>query len=547
MSNPKSTNRDAIIVGAGLSGITALYELRKLGLNCIILEKGSNIGGVWHWNCYPGARMDSGVPSYELPMPECQQDWSWSSNYPEYAEIQRYFDHCDKKLGIKKHVCFGMTVTGARFETSTKNWAVECNDGRLLKSKYFIVAIGLTSVGVRITHPDIGLFEGQIYQPSTWPKDGVDPTGKHVTVIGTGCTGVQIVQEWADKAKSMAVFQRTPNTAIPMGIRPLNETDNTTLRAKHEVLMDKRKQTVSGLADKEPIPRKIWEDSFDVRQATFNNLFEQGGLHFWLSSYSNLMLDWNANREAYDFWAKKTRARIADPKKRDILAPVEPKHPFGGKRPALEQSYYEKFNLESVDVVDVNINPIDTFTRNGIITKDKALHPADIIVSATGFISPEKIVRTLDIQGIGGTRLADLWDQEINTYLGIMCHGFPNMFILDGPQSPGEMSNIPTSIEIQGEWLSKTVEIIERRQMDPVHPSLSAMQEWRDIVETVGRNSPAIKAKSRYMVFNKTRAEAEPVFYGGGIPAYRKQLEQTFVEWEKAFETSGNARAAVSV
>ncbi|KAJ5770867.1 FAD/NAD(P)-binding domain-containing protein [Penicillium nucicola] len=523
---------DVIIVGAGLSGITALYQLRKLGLSCSILEKGSQIGGVWHWNCYPGARMDSGVPSYEFSIPECREGWKWSSTYPDYVEIRKYLKHCDSKLGITEHVIFGTTVQEANFESEPSQWVVRCDDGQVFGSKYLVMAIGLTSIATSIDEPELDRFKGQIIYPSTWPKFGVNPKDKHVAVIGSGCTGVQIVQEWADQAKSLTLFQRTPNTALPMRLKPLDNEMNRVLTTRHREFMEKRKKIATGMADKKPISKASVDDCLDDRHAFFETLFQKGGLHFWLSSYGDISDNLDANREVYDFWAKKTRARISDPRKRELLAPTEPKHLFGAKRPALEQRYFEKFNQESVDVVDVSTNQIHSFTEDGIITNDQVLRPVDIIVPCVGFLSPEEIVLSIDIRGIDGVRLAEVWGQEVSTYLGMMCHGFPNLFILNGPQSPGELGNAPTVIEVQVEWLSMMVAKIEQRGLAPIHPTRSAMHRWKDLVQDNSKKPLATRKKSRFMIFNKITQELETVYYGGGIPMYMEELEKSFVNWD---------------
>lgn len=535
MPNNNQTESDIVIVGAGFAGITALYRLRKLGFKCRVLEKGSDIGGIWHWICYPGARVDSYVPSYEFSMPECWQDWEWTNNYPDYAEMRRYFDHCDEKLSIRQHVSFSTTVTGARYDESSNTWTVECNNGQSVRCKYLVLAVGFTSDKERFTHPDTHLFEGDVYYPYRWPEDGVEPDDKRVAIVGSGSTSVQIVQEWASKAKSLTVFQRTPNTAIPVHPKPFSPGEYTTLKSKYPTILETRKTSPSGLADAEPIARRTFDDPLDKQQRTYENLYQHGGLPFWVSSYKDMMHDEAANRQAYDFWVRKTRSRIISPRKRELLAPLQPPHPFGAKRPPLEQNYFEQFNRENVDVIDAKATPISTFTSDGIITSDNTVHHADILVFATGFKSVITALTSLGVQGIDGLRLEDLWAEGLLTYLGIMCHGFPNMFILDGPQAPSEMGNAPTNLEVQGDWIATVVEKMKSGSVDAVHPTVAAMEEWRDKVRTVTKRSLYRKAESRYMTSHAVEDELEPLYFGGGIPKYVEELNVSLTRWREAF------------
>lgn len=489
---------DVTIIGAGFGGIAALYHLRKLGLNCRILEKGKDLGGVWHWTNYPGARTDSSVPSYGFGMPECRQGWDWSCNYPDSAELRRYFAHCDKKLDIKKHVTFETQVSEAHFHQASNRWSIRCTNGQIVRSKYLVVAIGCTHEPVTFSHHHLGQSKGQVYEPALWPAEGVDPEGKDVAVIGTGCTGVQIVQAWAGKVKSLTLFQRTPNFAIPMDFKRFSEQEKKQIKDNLPATFEYRRTVPTGLAVPSAIDHSALDESLEERESTLEDLYQRGGFPFWISSYKDIMRNHPTNWLVYQFWARKTRPRIDDLKKRNILAPLQPPHPFGAKRPALETNYFEQFNRGNVDVVDVNVNPISAFTESEIITSDGMVFHEDIIVSATGFTAPAKQLSSLGLRGIDGVKLEDIWAERVQTYLGMMCHGFPNMFIIDGPQAPSEVSNVPSTVEVQAEWVSDMVKKMESGGIQSVHPTLGAAQKWAEKVDDVSKDTLYATTESRF-------------------------------------------------
>ncbi|CAG8111486.1 unnamed protein product [Penicillium salamii] len=353
--HPSPREYDAIIVGAGMSGIGALYRLRKIGLRCLILEKKSDIGGVWLGNRYPGARIDTGIPSYLLDIPECWSTWTWSCDYPESVEIRRYINHCDQQISIRDHTLVSTGVKNAWFDETSCQWFTICDNDTVFKSKYFICAVGITSRRSQSLDAELAEFRGELYHPNDWP-DGVSPEDKDGAIIGTGCTGVQIAESWAPRAKSLTVYQRTYNTALPQ-LRTKQESDELPREIKKEHL-ESRETTGSGVAFWRSRDKDTLDDTVDDREEFYRHLYEGSGLRFWLCGYRDLVSNPIANRLAYDFWAKVTRPRIQDPQKRDILAPVVPKYSFGTRRPAHEIEYFELFNRENVNVVDITADQI---------------------------------------------------------------------------------------------------------------------------------------------------------------------------------------------
>ncbi|CRG86870.1 Cyclopentanone 1,2-monooxygenase [Talaromyces islandicus] len=371
---------DAIIVGAGFAGIFMLKTLRDRGYKTVIYEAGNDLGGTWQWNCYPGAGVDSEVPEYEFSWPEVWKTWNWTTNYPNYKELRAYFDHVDKAIGIKKDCAFNTVVVGAKFDTSTGKWSVRTDDGRVAKAKFLVLGTGRYIPD----WPGIDRFKGVIHHSSFWPDEEVDVKNKRCAVIGTGASGVQIVQAWGPVAGEVKVFQRTPNLAIPMRRRTLTPEDQGRKKVLYPELFRLRETTFAGF-HYDWQEKNTVDDSPEQRDALYEQAWTDGGFRYWVALYKDNLFNAEANQASYDFWAKKTRARIGDPRIREILAPEQMPHFFGVKRPCLECNYFEQFNRPSVDVVDIKNNGIKEFTETGITLEDGSHHEFDVIAIATGF------------------------------------------------------------------------------------------------------------------------------------------------------------------
>lgn len=383
-SGPDADNLqlDALVVGAGFSGIYCLHELRKLGLKAVIFEAGHDLGGTWRWNCYPGARVDSEVPEYQFSIPETWEGWTWSTNYPAYDELRAYFDHVERVLEIKKDCSFGTFVNDATFDTASGRWQITTTDGRRASAKYLIVSTGFAAKRYIPDWPGIDSFRGIVHHSSFWPEDGVDLKGKRVGVIGTGASGVQITQALGPVVASLKVFQRTPNLAIPMRRRDLTARDQEQLKPIYPELFSLREKTFAGFHYTFS-ERGIFEDNKEEQEAFLERLWQLGGFRLWVANYKDTLHDAKANRVVYDFWAQKVRQRVHDPITRDLLAPLKPPHPWGVKRPSLEVDYFEQFNRPSVELVDIRTNAIERITEKGLQLTDGTHYDLDAICIAT--------------------------------------------------------------------------------------------------------------------------------------------------------------------
>lgn len=386
-----------------------LKTLRDRGYKAVIYEAGNDLGGTWRWNCYPGAGVDSEVPEYEFSWPEVWKTWNWTTNYPNYKDLRAYFDHVDKVIGIKKDCSFNTVVVGATFDTAEGKWNVRTEDGRTAKARFLILGTGFVSragpleffPNFHFVHladnsqaarryipdwPGMEKYKGVIHHSSFWPDEEVNVKGKRCAVIGTGASGVQIVQAWGPVAGELKVFQRTPNLAVPMRRRRLTPEEQERGKILYPELFKLRETSFAGF-HYDWYEKNTLDDSPEERDEFYEKVWREGGFRYWVAVYKDNLFSAEANQLSYDFWAKKTRARIGDARKREILAPEKMPHFFGIKRPCLENDYYEQFNRPTVDVVDIKNNGIKEFTETGIVLDDGTHHEFDVIAIATGFVS----------------------------------------------------------------------------------------------------------------------------------------------------------------
>ncbi|KAH9997688.1 FAD/NAD(P)-binding domain-containing protein [Xylariaceae sp. FL0662B] len=516
---------DAIIVGAGFAGIFMLKTLRDRGYKTVIYEAGNDLGGTWRWNCYPGAGVDSEVPEYEFSWPEVWKTWNWPNNYPTYDNLREYFDHVDKVIGIKKDCAFNTVVVGGTFDTKSGRWIVKTEDGRTARPKYLILGTGFAARRYIPDWPGMDKFKGIMHHSSFWPDEHVDVKGKRCAVIGTGATGVQIVQAWGPEAGEVKVFQRTPNLCVPMRKRDLSSKEQDEAKRFYPELFRYREKNFAGFLY-DWYEKNCFDDTPEEREVFYEKVWKEGGFRFWVSLYKDQLFNADANRESYKFWAKKTRDRVGDPRKRDILAPLKMPHYFGVKRPCLEYNYYEQFNRPTVDVVDIKNNAIKGFDETGIILEDGTHYDFDVIAVATGFDIVTGVMTQLGLKSINNTKLQEEWVNGAKTYLGTTVGGYPNMFHIYGVHGPTLLSNGPTTVEVQGRWITDCINKMETNGIKYINPKRDAVEAWKKHVVELNDRSLFPTTRSTYMGGSIPDKIYEPVCYPGGIPEYVKEIRK---------------------
>jgi cation diffusion facilitator CzcD-associated flavoprotein CzcO len=527
---------DVIVVGAGFAGLYLLDRLRSMGMEVQVFEAGGGLGGVWYWNCYPGARVDSPGPIYQYSRDDVWRKWQFSELYPSWSELREYFRYVDEKLGLSRDIRFNRRVNQAQFDPAHNRWIVRSSDGSVASARHLVLCTGLSAKPYIPDLPGLSDFAGERHHTALWPQQGLDMAGKRVGVIGTGASGVQVAQEAAGVAAHLTVFQRTPNLALPMRQKKLDEDAIRRMKEKYPEMFDRRAKTFAGF-DYDVLAKSALEVSDDERQATFERLWEIGGFAPWIGSFNDILLNEEANRAAYKFWRDKTLMRINDPAVAEILAPTEPIHPFGVKRPSLEQHFYEIFNQPDVSLVDLRTNPIERVTRSGIRTA-AGEHELDILVLATGFDAVTGGLTSIDIRGTEGETLKEKWANGVRAQLGMAAAGFPNLLFVYGPQSPNGFCNGPTCAELQGDWIVRLLDHLRQGNYTRVEATVPAEEAWRAQVLALADATLFPRADSWYLGANIPGKPREMLSFTGGLPAYLAKCRESAERGYEGFALS---------
>jgi cyclohexanone monooxygenase len=527
---------DVVIVGAGFAGLYLLDRLRSMGMTAQVFEAGGGLGGVWYWNCYPGARVDSPGPMYQFSRDDLWRDWKFTELYPSWQEIREYFRYVDEKLGLSRDIRFNRRVTEAAFDPARNRWTIRSSDGSVASARYFVLCTGLGSKPYVPDLPGLSDFAGERHHTALWPQRGLDLAGKRIGVIGTGASGVQVAQEAAGVAAHLTVFQRTPNLALPMRQRKLDDDTIRRMKEGYPRAYEKRRTTFGGF-DYQFLDKSATEVSEDERRATFERVWQIGGLAPWVGSFNDILVNEQSNRAAYDFWRDKTRARIHDPAVAEILAPEEPIHPFGTKRPSLEQNFFEIFNQPNVSLVDLRKTPIERVTRNGITTTASE-HDLDVLVLATGFDAVTGGLTSIDIRGTQGETLREKWAKGVRTHLGMASAGFPNLLFVYGPHSPNAFANGPTCAELQCDWIAPLLDHLRQHNYTRFEATIRAEEAWRDQVHTLANKTLFPQADSWYLGANIPGKPREMLAFTAGLSTYITRCNESAERGYEGFAIS---------
>ncbi len=532
---PSARSFDAVVVGAGIAGLFQLYRLRELGLTVRVIEAGSDVGGTWFWNRYPGARCDveSVVYSYSW-CEELQQEWSWSERYAPQPEILRYLQHVADQFDLRRDIQFATRVTTAVLDEATSRWTVTTDRGEQLDAAFLIMATGNLSVP-RV--PDIdGLerFAGDVYQTALWPHQPVDFTGLRVGVLGTGSSGIQAIPEIASQADRLTVFQRTPAFSVPSWNGPLDPDAERDIKARYDERRRLARETGGGNPWHER-PISVFDATPEERDAEFEARYRVGGF-FLHSAYNDLFTDTEANELVSDFVRSKIRERVADPELAEELCPYE--YPLATKRMCIDVGYYETFNRPNVRLVNLRRTPISEITPTGIRVGDELIE-LDALVLATGFDAMTGALEAVDIRGRDGQSLRDKWAHGPRTYLGLAHAGFPNLFSITGPSSPSVLSNVMVSIEQHVELVADMLRHLRDRGLVSIEPTAEAEEAWAAHHRALGDASLYPRANSWYMGANVPGKPRVLLPYVGGVGRYRKICERVVERGYEGFALRG--------
>ncbi len=521
---------DVIVVGAGFGGMYLLHRFRQMGLKAVAFETGTDVGGTWYWNRYPGARVDIESMQYSYQFdPELEQEWEWSERYAPQPEILAYAQHVADRYDLRKDIRFETRVTAAYFDDASEDWLVTTSDGRQTRAQYFVLAVGCLSSFNMPQIAGIDDFQGNSYHTGQWPHEEVDFTGQRVAVIGTGSSAIQSSPVIARQAKKLTVFQRTPNYSIPAHNAPQKPDYVAHVKQNYRQFRADAKKIMSGVLWDYGDRKAVETPESEIRRE-LEERWQRGGLAF-LGGFTDTMLDERANAYAAEFVREKIREIVKDPETAELLCP---KNIIGGKRLCVDTDYYAMYNLPHVHLVDVSEKPVERITANGVLHNGKE-YAVDSIVYATGFDAMTGSYMRIDIRGRDGLELKDHWDAGPRTYLGLTVAGFPNMFMVTGPGSPSVLTNMLPSIEQHVEWITDAIRDMREAQKNVIEPEPEAEAEWVAHVNEVAGKSLRSKVKSWYVGANIEGKPSVFMPYIGGLPAYIAKCDEVVNEGYKGF------------
>lgn len=317
MGSAYTEHLDAIVVGAGFSGICLLHFLRQRGFKAKIYEAAEGIGGVWGVNDYPGARVDIDIPFYQLDFEEIHQEWTWTENFPGQPELKKYFEFVDQKLQISKDTRFGARISKAEYDNVANEWVVDTTSGFHSRATFLLPCVGYASKPYIPTISGLKSFGGTAFHSTAWPKE-LDLTGKRVGVIGTGASGVQIIQEIGPLVGHLTVFQRNINTALPSWLRSFQPGEHDEMKKQCRTILEARKIGFGGV-DAEPTLANAMDVREEERQAVFERCWAKGAYHILTDNFQDCVTSEASNAALYEFWRRKVGARIHDPEIQEKL------------------------------------------------------------------------------------------------------------------------------------------------------------------------------------------------------------------------------------
>jgi cation diffusion facilitator CzcD-associated flavoprotein CzcO len=530
-----TTSFDAIVVGAGISGMYMLHRLRELGLSARVFEAGSGAGGTWYWNRYPGARCDVESLDYSYSFsPELEQEWEWTERYPTQPEILRYLNHVADRFDLRRDIQFNTRVEHARYDQTDGCWHIQSDDGMQYVTRYCIMAVGCLSAPNRPDFEGLETFTGCWYHTGLWPHEGVDFSGLRVGVIGTGSSAIQAIPQIAKQAEHLYVFQRTPNYSVPAQNAPLDPERQREVKADYPARRQKARMSRAGIA-LDPPQQSALEVTPEERNRVFEAGWQRGGVGALNATFNDLAINPEANETVAQFVRDKIAQIVREPATAELLTPRD--YPFGTKRLCVDIEYFQTYNRPNVTLVDVRSAPIQQITPLGLRTAN-AEYVLDAIVFATGYDAMTGPLFAIDIQGCQGQTLKAKWAAGPRTYLGLATAGFPNLFMITGPGSPSVLSNMVVSIEQHVEWITDCLRFLEAHGYAAIEATIQAEDAWVQHVNEVANRTLYPRANSWYMGANIPGKPRIFMPYVGGVGNYRQKCDEVAVNEYEGFHLS---------
>jgi len=535
---------DVVVIGAGVSGMYALHHFREMGLSVRVYDGATDVGGTWWYNRYPGARVDGpGSPFYCYTFSEeLMKEWDWAETQSTQADVLEYLEHVADRFDLRRDIQFETWVEDARYDEATQRWTVSTSTGVRASCRYLICAVGALSTANLPEIPGIHDFAGECYHTGRWPHEPVSFEGKRVAVIGTGSSGIQSIPEIAKEAAHLTVFQRTAQYSFPAGNRPITPEEMAEARANWESLIAKMHANPGGFPVEMQAASAL-EATPEEREAHYEALWQRGGFGFFLNLYSDIAISEEANQSLADFVRKKIGEIVRDP---ETAQKLMPDHFVITKRPILDDGYFETYNRDNVALVDLREDPIQRFTPTSVVTRSGE-HSIDMLVLATGFDAISGSMLRLNPKGRGGMSLTERWHDRFHNYVGMMTAGFPNLFMIHGPGSPGVFYNMPLGAERQLNWIGDFMRHLHAQGMGAVEPRTESEEAWANEVAGIANATLFPRTDSWWTGAN---VEGKPRYFSaylGGSIYYQRLADVAAKDYEGfAFEpaqSEGDAQA----
>ena len=528
--NAGATHFDAIVIGAGFGGLYMLRKLRdELGLKVRVFDKAGGVGGTWYWNRYPGALSDTETHLYCYSFDkELLQDWDWNSRYVTQPQILSYLEHVADRYDLRRSIQFHTGVSAAHFDESRECWQVETDHDETFTAKYLITALGLLSATNVPNIEGSESFLGEQYHTGAWPEQ-VEFASKRVGVIGTGSTGLQVITAIAPKVEHLTVFQRSPQYSVPVGNGVVPPSEVAAIKQSYDELWTNVRSSMVAFGFQESSVSAM-SVSAEERQAVLQKAWDKGGgFRFMFGTFGDIATNVDANEAAAAFVRSKIAEIVTDPETARKLTP----HDLYAKRPLCDSGYYATFNRDNVSLIDVKATPITRMTERGVQTADGTEHELDMLIFATGFDAVDGNYTKIDLRGRSGHSIKDHWKRGPTSYLGVSVAGFPNMFMILGPNGP--FTNLPPSIETQVEWISDCIQHAEQRKLSVVEAMPAAEQSWTETCTEIADRTLFAKGESWIFGANIPGKTHTVMFYMAGLGSYRQRLSEVVEEDYRGF------------
>ena len=527
---------DALVVGAGIAGLYQLHRLRELGLRVCVIDAAGDVGGTWYWNCYPGARVDSQSYVYQYWFSEeIINEWNWSERFPGQPEAEAYLRFVADKLDLRRDIRFDTSVASADWNETDSLWTLHTDQGDTLTTRFFVSCTGMLSAPQLPPYPGHEDFAGTVVHTARYPREGIDLAGKKVGVVGTGATGIQVIQTIASEVAELKVFQRTPQYAVAMRNPRFTDADRAGYKARWQELHARVNDTFTGFDF--DLDNGSWHDHTpEARLEILESLWTDGSLAMWVGSFPEVLTEEAVGEALSEFVRAKIRARIDDPEVAEKLIPTH--YTFGTYRVPLERGYYDAYNRDNVELVDIQEAPIQRFTERGIRTA-AGEYELDVVIFATGFDAGTGSLSRMNIRGRDGVSLTDRWREDIRSTMGLQVHGYPNLFTVAGPLAPSTaFCNMTTCLQQQVDWITDCIGWLREHGRHRIEPTRETQDAWVAHHDELAGATLLMRTNSWYTGANIDGKPRRLLSYIGGAATYRQLCDDVRESGYEGFDVA---------